>query len=124
MSSHFDKLLGLNNDLLQKCNWIKARSAHDFKKFIIEEAGEVAEAVEKGDVKNLREELGDLIFVALLLAQHQELHGKFTVHDVLEGVSEKIIRRNPHVFGDLQLTDLHEIEVVWKKIKEKEKLGQ
>jgi uncharacterized protein YabN with tetrapyrrole methylase and pyrophosphatase domain len=124
MSSHFDKLMELNKDLLGKCNWVKSKSVDELKNFIVEEANEVSEAVDKKDFENLKEELGDLIFVALLLAQRKESEGKFTVHDVLEEVNQKIIRRNPHVFGDKVITDIEEIEKEWNKIKAMEKSKQ
>ncbi len=109
------------------CPWDKAQTHASIKAACIEEAAEVVcginilEATGKAD--NLREELGDLLFQVVFHARLAEEEGLFTLDDVIRTVSEKMIRRHPHVFGDRPMTR-EEISASWKEIKRQEKAGR
>lgn len=85
------------------CPWDKKQTHESLKKYVLEEANEVVEAIDEGDYDHLVEELGDLLLQVFLHAQIGEDEGLFNMEDVIEALNEKMIRRHPHVFGDMQL---------------------
>ena len=104
------------------CPWDKKQTHQSLKKYLIEEAYEVIEAIEERDYDHLIEELGDVLLQVLLHAQIGEDDGYFKIEDVIEGLAEKMVRRHPHVFGGSRTAETAE-EVVknWEEIKEEEK---
>jgi tetrapyrrole methylase family protein/MazG family protein len=86
-------------------------------KYLIEEAYEVLESIEKGTAEDQKEELGDLLFQILFMAQLAEENGEFAISDVLDTVREKMIRRHPHVFGMTKVRDVEDIKANWDDIK-------
>ena len=105
------------------CLWDRQQGTSDIGKYLLEEAYEVIEAIDAGDLKSLQEELGDLLFQILFLSRIAEETGEFTLSDVMSGVAEKMIRRHPHVFDNLEVADVETIKANWKRIKE-EKEGK
>jgi tetrapyrrole methylase family protein / MazG family protein len=105
------------------CPWDKKQTLQTLALYILEESQEVAEAVESKTDTDVCEELGDVMLIVLMMAQVAEEQGRFNFDDCVKAISEKIIRRHPHVFGEKQ--DLTEREIVdnWQKIKEREKQG-
>src|SRR5579875_3358397 len=83
------------------CPWDREQTPQTLKKYVIEEAYEVVEAVESGHPDKLREELGDLLLQVIFHAQLASEEGLFDINDVSRGIVEKLIRRHPHVFGDV-----------------------
>ena len=114
-------------DIIQKlrseqgCPWDKQQTILTMKEFILEEAQEIVDAIEKKDNEELKEELGDLLLNILLIAQIAKEQNLFTIEDVLISIKEKIIRRHPHVFGDVKVSSIEEIRDNWEKIKQQEK---
>ena len=103
------------------CPWDRQQDSMSLRPYLIEEAYEVIEAIESGDHEWLCEELGDLLLQVVFHAQiHSESHS-FTVVEVIEGISNKLIRRHPHVFGSLNSDDMQELKEVWEEIKNHEK---
>jgi len=90
----------------------------------VEETYEVVEAVEAGDADRLCEELGDFLMQAVLQAQIAKERGDFDIYDVLYGITEKLIRRHPHVFGDVEVETAEEVLRNWDRIKKAEKAGE
>ncbi len=119
----FDELLKVIETLRgpNGCAWKKALTLKTLPPYSKEEFEELMQAIEKQDWDNLKEELGDVLFHVLLYCQIAKEHGKFNVEDVLSEIIDKMKRRNPHVYGNLKLTDLKEIEKMWEKIKKQEK---
>jgi ATP diphosphatase len=106
------------------CPWDRAQTKPDIGRYLIEEAYEVLEALE-GSPDHLREELGDLLFHILLLARMAEEAGEFTTADLLAEITAKMIRRHPHVFGDVTARrDEAAIKVTWARIKAEEKAAR
>ena len=103
------------------CVWDRAQTHETLTKYMTEEAQEAVEAMQKGDDKNLCEELGDVLLQIVLNAQIGAEDGAFTIDDVIQGISEKMIRRHPWVFGDVEIDSIDENVSLWEQIKQKEK---
>ncbi|MFQ5431564.1 MAG: nucleoside triphosphate pyrophosphohydrolase [Nitrospinota bacterium] len=103
------------------CPWDRKQTHESLKNYLIEEAYEVIEAIESGDDAMLREELGDLLFQVIFHSRLAKEKGTFTLEDVLTEISEKMIRRHPHVFGADSLKSSDEVLERWEQIKQKEK---
>ena len=103
------------------CPWDLAQTSETLIPYVIEEAYEVVHAIRSGDQKAIVEELGDLLLQVILQAQIANDNGKFTLKDVAQGISEKLIRRHPHVFGDMEVNDSEQVRQNWEKIKAQEK---
>ncbi len=105
------------------CPWDRKQTLQTLAPYIIEEAREVAEAVESGVDADVCEELGDVMLIVAMMSQVAEEEGRFTFDDCVKGISEKIVRRHPHVFGGVSVNSEQEIVDNWQKIKEMEKKG-
>jgi nucleoside triphosphate diphosphatase len=103
------------------CPWDREQTNETLLPGLIEEAYEVVGAVRAHDDENLREELGDLILLAVMHSQIAGEEGRFTIAEVLEGVSAKLIRRHPHVFGESAVRDTEGVVKQWEAIKRDEK---
>jgi len=103
------------------CPWDKKQTHESLKRYLIEETYEVIEAIDSGDIDHLIEELGDVLLQVMLHAQIGEDDGYFSVDDVIEGLSAKMIRRHPHVFGNAKAENAEEVVQNWQAIKEQEK---
>jgi len=103
------------------CPWDREQTRASIKPYVIEEAYEVAEAIEDDDIAELRIELGDLLLQIVFHAQMAREEGLFTVEDVIGAITEKMIRRHPHVFGDTQVKDSAEVLRNWVRIKAEER---
>lgn len=103
------------------CPWDREQTHDSLKPFLVEETYEVLEALEANDRGRFREELGDLLFQILFHAQISAERGEFTIEQVLEKITEKMIRRHPHVFSGSQVADTQEVLFNWEEIKRQEK---
>jgi XTP/dITP diphosphohydrolase len=103
------------------CPWDLAQTHASLIPYVIEEAYEVVDAIQGGDSKAIAEELGDLLLQVVLHSQIGKEANTFAIAEVAEGIAQKLIRRHPHVFGDLQTDDIQEIHQNWERIKAEEK---
>jgi len=103
------------------CPWDREQTHYTLKKNIIEEAYETVDAIEDGDTKHLKEELGDVLLQVVLHAQIAQEENEFTIEDVAQGIADKLINRHPHVFGDAKIEKAEDVIEAWDKIKAKEK---
>jgi tetrapyrrole methylase family protein/MazG family protein len=103
------------------CPWDKEQTHQSLKKYLIEETYEVIDAIDEEDIDHLVEELGDVLLQVLLHAQIGEDDGYFSIDDVIESISAKMIRRHPHVFGDKSAKNSEEVIQNWQEIKSLEK---
>ena len=103
------------------CPWDLAQTPETLIPYVIEEAYEVVDAIRSGDQKAIAEELGDLLLQVVLQAQIASDNGEFTLKDVAQGISQKLIRRHPHVFSDMEVSDSEQIRQNWERIKAQEK---
>jgi MazG family protein len=107
------------------CPWDLEQNHKSLIPCLLEESYEVVDAIELNDTDGLKEELGDLLFQSVFHARLAEENGQFNIEDVINGISEKLIRRHPHVFGDQSGVDSAEKVVTqWEDIKSKEKLSK
>ena len=126
MDNHklFDELAKLIREVQLKCPIVKEFTLESHPKELLNEAQEVAEAVEKQDWENLKEELGDVLWDWIHICHLAEKRGLFSTKEVLEQLEEKIKRRNPHVFGNVKVETKEEAKELWQEIKKKEKEGK
>ena len=103
------------------CPWDLQQDFATIAPYTIEEAYEVADAIDRGDMADLRDELGDLLLQVVYHARMAEEEKAFSFGDVVEAVTRKMIRRHPHVFGDTTATTAEDVEANWHALKAKEK---
>lgn len=103
------------------CPWDQRQTFVSLQRYVLEEAHEVVEAVDKEDREELVEELGDLLYTVVFYAKVAEREGLFTMEDVLRSVTDKLIRRHPHVFGEVSVDSEEEVIRNWENIKKEEK---
>lgn len=126
----FDEFRGIIKTLRSEngCPWDREQTHESLKPCMIEEAAELAASIriydETGDDTNLCEELGDVLLQVFLHSQIAEEEGRFSIDDVIDAISEKMIRRHPHVFGDENVTTSDQVLQNWDEIKRKEKENQ
>ena len=106
------------------CPWDLAQSFKSISPYTIEEAYEVADAIERDDMDDLREELGDLLLQVVYHARLAEEEGRFAFADVVESITRKLIRRHPHVFGEARDLSAEAVKDLWASIKEGEKAAK
>jgi tetrapyrrole methylase family protein/MazG family protein len=116
------RLIALMADLrgANGCPWDREQTHQSLKPYVIEETYEVLEAIEVQNSGKLCEELGDLLLQVVFHAQLAAEQGQFTMADVINGVADKLVRRHPHVFGDVQVDGVAGVLDTWEKIKKKE----
>ena len=103
------------------CPWDREQTPASLMRYVLEEAYEVADAIKAQDAPALREELGDLLLQVYLQAEIAEESGQFDLSDVIRSLSEKLIRRHPHVFGDTEVSGAREVQQNWERLKLAEK---
>jgi XTP/dITP diphosphohydrolase len=103
------------------CPWDLAQTPESLIPYIIEEAYEVVDAIRSQDPQAIAEELGDLLLQVVLQAQIASESDHFSFHEVAQGITDKLIRRHPHVFGDVELVTSEEVRQQWEEIKSQEK---
>jgi len=103
------------------CPWDLAQTPESLIPYVIEEAYEVVDAIRCADQNAIAEELGDLLLQVVLQAQIASESGQFTIKEVTEGITEKLIRRHPHVFADVAVESVEEVRQNWEQIKAAEK---
>ena len=114
-----EMLLGENG-----CPWDKEQTHQSLRKNLLEETYEVIEAIDCDDMMHLKEELGDVLLQVVFHAALAEREGAFNLHDVVDAITEKMIRRHPHIFADVQAENAEAVLANWEEIKKKEKAGQ
>ncbi|MBV8354669.1 MAG: nucleoside triphosphate pyrophosphohydrolase, partial [Candidatus Eremiobacteraeota bacterium] len=120
----WDDLVEIMARLRMGCPWDREQTHRTLVPYLIEETYEVVEAIEGGDLDALCEELGDLLLQIVFHSQLATETGKFTVADVVDALSNKMVRRHPHVFGDAVIEDVDAQWRNWEKLKAQEKTGQ
>ena len=120
------QLLSVMQQLRQQCPWDQKQTPESLTKYAIEEAYEVEAAVRSGNVDEIRDELGDLLLQVVFQAQMYSEQGAFNFQDVVQAITEKLIRRHPHVFQAEQFAQLsaEDVAALWKTIKQQEKQGK
>jgi MazG family protein len=122
-NGNFSRLVSIMEKLRgpDGCPWDREQDFGTLRRYIVEEAYELVEAIESGDERAILEECGDLLLQVVFIAQIASEKGSFTIRDVLRGICSKLIHRHPHVFGDLNVADSEEVMRNWEAIKTVEK---
>ena len=126
---HQDPLRRLENlvarlrDPAEGCPWDLEQTHQSLTPYVLEEAHEVADAIRHGDDQHLKEELGDLLLQVVLHARIAEEDNRFDLNAVAAGISDKLVRRHPHVFADAEAGDSAAVRISWEAIKAQERAG-
>ena len=116
----FSRLLDIMDELRRSCPWDKKQTLQSLRQLTIEETYELAEAILDNDLEEIKKELGDLLLHIVFYAKIGSEKGAFDIGDVAHGISEKLIERHPHIYGDVQVADAEEVKKNWEQIKLKQ----
>lgn len=106
------------------CPWDREQTLETLRPYIVEEAFEVVDAIDRGSPELLREELGDLLMQVVFCSELARAADQFVLDDVIAGIADKLVRRHPHVFGDAKVSGSGEVLANWERIKAEEKKGR
>ena len=122
MSGNLEKLLSISDRLLgpEGCPWDKEQTLFTLQPYLLEEVHELLEAIDSLNPKDMAQELGDVLYTLIFIAKLGEREKKFTLEEAIDEISSKLIRRHPHIFGDVKTQDLEEISRNWEEIKKQE----
>jgi len=122
----FDDLVKLMTRLRgpEGCPWDRKQTLPSLKPFIIEEAYEVVDAIDRDDRASLLEEIGDMLLEAVFVAEVTREEGTFDIYDSVTAIHDKLVRRHPHVFGDVEAKDAEQVLVNWEKLKRDERKAE
>ena len=120
VANSFLALVKIMDELRAQCPWDKKQTIHTLRPLTIEETYELADAITDNDWKGVKEELGDLLLHLLFYAKIGSEENKFTLQEVIEGISAKLIHRHPHIYSDVKVADEEEVKRNWEKLKIKE----
>ena len=116
----FERLLGIMDELREKCPWDREQTLDSLRNLTIEETYELADAIMDQNLNEIRKELGDLLLHIVFYSKIGSEKGVFDIADVLDGINEKLIFRHPHVFGDRKVKGSEEVIENWEELKMKE----
>ena len=120
LSAAFLRLVHIMDELREKCPWDQKQTIHTLRTLSIEELYELADAIIDEDWPGIREELGDLFLHLLFYARIAKEQNQFTLEEVLTGISEKLIFRHPHIYGDVKVNSEEDVKQNWEKLKLRE----
>lgn len=120
LTTSFLKLVTIMDELREQCPWDRKQTIETLRPLTIEETYELADAITDSNWLHIREELGDLFLHLLFYARIAKEQNAFTLTDVLEGISKKLIHRHPHIYSDVKVQDEEEVKRNWEKLKMQE----
>jgi XTP/dITP diphosphohydrolase len=120
LAEEFVRLAGIMDELREKCPWDRKQTVETLRHMTIEETYELADAITEKDWKGIKEELGDLLLHILFYSRIGSEQKKFTLEEVIKGISEKLIARHPHIYGDVVVKDEEDVKKNWENLKLKE----
>ena len=116
----FGRLVHIMNELREKCPWDKKQTIQSLRQMTLEETYELTEAISENDWKSIKEELGDLMLHIVFYSKIAEEQNQFSIDEVIEGISKKLIDRHPHIYGDVSVKNDEDVKRNWEKLKLKE----
>lgn len=116
----FGRLVSIMDELREKCPWDKKQTIDTLRQLTIEELYELTDAITEKDWKGIKEELGDLLLHILFYSKIGNEQNQFTLEEVITGISEKLVARHPHIYGNVKVQDEGDVERNWEKLKLKE----
>ena len=120
LSNSFLALVKIMDELREQCPWDKKQTIDTLRPLTIEETYELADAITDHDWKGIKEELGDILLHLLFYARIGSEQNQFTLQEVIEGISAKLVHRHPHIYGDVKVADEEDVKRNWEKLKLKE----
>src|SRR5678815_5341895 len=120
LSESFLRLVSIMDDLREKCPWDQKQTVDTLRHMTIEETYELADAITDKDWKGIKEELGDLLLHILFYSRIGKEQHRFTLEEVINGISEKLVIRHPHIYGDVKVDNQEDVKKNWEKLKLKE----
>jgi MazG family protein len=117
MEKAFADLVKIMDELREKCPWDQKQTIQSLRHLTIEETYELADAITDNDWDGIKEELGDMLLHIVFYAKIGKEKGKFTLEEVIHGISEKLIRRHPHIYGDVKVENDEDVRDNWEKLK-------
>lgn len=120
ISDAFIRLVDIMDELREKCPWDRKQTIHSLRSMTIEETYELADAVTEENWQHIKEELGDLLLHILFYSKIGAEQEQFTLQEVIEAISNKLIIRHPHIYGDVKVDSEEDVKQNWEKIKLKE----
>ncbi len=118
--SEFQRLLDIMDTLREQCPWDKVQTNESLRNLTIEETYELADALLENDTNEIKEEIGDLLLHMVFYCKIADEKGQFTIGDALETVNEKLIRRHPHIYGEVMVNGEDDVKRNWEQIKKAE----
>ena len=119
-AAEFQRLVQIMDELREKCPWDRKQTAQSLRQMTLEETYELADAVTENDWKSMKEELGDLLLHIVFYSKIASEQDHFSIEDVIKGISEKLIARHPHIYGDVEVENDEDVKRNWEKLKLKE----
>lgn len=113
----FGRLLTIMDELREQCPWDRKQTLESLRNLTIEETYELADAILDGDLPGIREEIGDLLLHMVFYAKIADEKGAFDIADALHEVCDKLIKRHPHIYGDLQVDNEEDVKKNWEQLK-------
>jgi len=120
LTEEFLRLVGIMDELREKCPWDREQTVETLRPMTIEETYELADAITEKNWKGIREELGDLLLHILFYSRIAKEQQQFTLEEVIHGISEKLIIRHPHIYGDVKVDNQEDVKKNWENLKLKE----
>ena len=116
----FDRLLTIMEELREQCPWDKKQTLQTLRHLTIEETYELGDAILDNNLEEVKKELGDLLLHIVFYSKIGSETNDFDIADVANGISEKLIHRHPHIYGDVDVSNEEEVKQNWEKLKLKE----
>ena len=120
LAEKFIRLVNIMDELREQCPWDQKQTIYTLRSMTIEETYELADAIINSNWSEIKEELGDILLHLLFYSRIAKEENTFTIADVIDAISEKMITRHPHIYGNVQVKDEEEVKLNWQKIKLKE----
>ena len=118
--NEFDEFVNIVRQLRKDCPWDRIQTHLSLRRCLLEETYEVLEAIDEGNMQELKKELGDILLQVVFHSNIAEENKDFTLSEVIRSETSKLIERHPHVFGDVQVKDSDEVKKNWERLKKKE----
>lgn len=115
--TNINRLVEIMDELREKCPWDKKQNIHTLRQQTIEETYELADAITDKDWSAIKEELGDLLLHVVFYSRIGNEENQFTLQDVIDGICDKLIKRHPHVYGNVKVNDEEDVKKNWEQIK-------
>src|SRR3954466_11543007 len=116
----FSRLVTIMDELREKCPWDRKQTIQSLRQMTLEETYELTDEITENDWKGIKEELGDLLLHIVFYSKIASEQSQFTVTEVIEGISKKLIDRHPHIYGDVTVQNEEDVKRNWEKLKIRE----